>query len=422
MGLKKKPIHKAWYMLAGCCLLQGGSMGLVNNCRGIFFALVTEATGFPMGAFTAYLLFQGLFACVFTPLAPRIMEKVNVRRLLGSMSLLFSASEAAMGFARSLPAFYVFGSLQGVSGAFLMFFTAPMILGQWFKKRSGLAIGLCSAFSGVIGVLFNPIGSAVIDRFGWQMGYVFFGVLVFLMTFPVSAFLLRLRPGDAGLLPYGEEEALSPDTPPGGIPVERVRRSPGFVLVLIAVFCVSLGGSFGSHLSPWGVSLGYGTRVAAFLISASMAGNVVSKFILGSLYDRRGLAAALSVALAVPAVGCAMFFIGSVPVRMLASLLFGFVMGAGNVMPSLVVKDVYGLRSYSGMLSYTMTSLTFSNAVSVSLGGMMVDLFGAPRGYMLSFLAIIVILAVAAILYTCVIRGGRKLVREYMAEIKETAS
>ena len=91
-------------------------------------------------------------------------------------------------------------------------------------------------------------------------------------------------------------------------------------------------------------------------------------------------------------------------------------------MPSLVVKDVYGLRSYSGMLSYTMTSLTFSNAVSVSLGGMMVDLFGAPRGYMLSFLAIIVILAVAAILYTSVIRGGRKLVREYMAEIKETAS
>lgn len=402
-------------MLAGCCLFQGGSMGLINNCRGVFFSPVTEATGFPMGGFTAYILVLGLFACLLTPMVYRIMEKVDSRILLGGMSLVFAASEFAMGFARTLPAFYILGAVQGVSSAFVMFVPAPLILGQWFKKRSGFAIGICSAFSGGMGILFNPIGSAVIDRFGWQAGYFSFGIIAFLMTFPVSVFLLRVHPRDVGLLPYGEEEGDSPAASLTGIPPERARRSYSFVLALVAVFLVSLGGAFNGHLSPLGISCGYGTRVAAYLVSVSMAGNVVSKFILGSLYDRKGLAAAVSVALAVPAVGFSLLLIDSIPVRMAGSLLFGFVMGAGNVLPSLVIKDVYGLRSYGGLLSCVMTALTLSNSVSVALGGWMVDLFGAPRGYLISFKAGIVILAVAAILYTCVIRGGRRLVRRYEA-------
>ncbi len=409
-------------MLVGCCLLQGGSMGLINNCRGIFFSPVTEALGFPMGGFTAQILFLGLFACLLTPTVYRVMERVDSRRLLGGMSLIFSASVFAMGFARTLPAFYILSAIQGVSTAFIMFVTAPMILGHWFKKRSGFAIGICSAFSGVMGILFNPIGSAIIDRFGWQMGYFSFGILAFLMTFPVSVFLLRIRPRDMGLLPYGEEDGMAPDAPLTGIPPERARRSYCFVLALAAVFLVSLGASFNGHLSPLGISCGYGTRVAALLVSVSMAGNVVSKFILGSLYDRKGLAAAVSFGLAVPALGYILLLIDSVPIRMAGSLLYGFVMGAANVLPSLVIKDVYGLRSYGGLLSYLMTALTLSNSVSVALGGWMIDLFGSPRGYLISFKAGIVILAVSAVLYICVIRGGRRQVREYMAEAEGTAS
>ena len=35
--MQKKPhIHRAWWMLVGCCLLQGGTLGIIHNCRGIF--------------------------------------------------------------------------------------------------------------------------------------------------------------------------------------------------------------------------------------------------------------------------------------------------------------------------------------------------------------------------------------------------
>ena len=50
----KQKFHYAWIILAGCCILQGASLGLVNNCAGVFFSPVCEDLGFEMGQLTFY--------------------------------------------------------------------------------------------------------------------------------------------------------------------------------------------------------------------------------------------------------------------------------------------------------------------------------------------------------------------------------
>ena len=389
-------------------------MGLINNCRGIFFSPVTEALGFSMGGFTLYLLISGICACMVTPFAPRILDRVDSRLLLGSMALIFSASEAAMGLCRRLTAFYILGAVQGIASVFLMFFPAPLILGQWFKKRSGLAIGVCSAFSGLIGILFNPIGSAVIESFGWKSGFFFFGLMAFVMTFPVSVLLLRVRPGDLGLEPYGQEDPQGekPGKELTGVPAFRARRTLGFWLLVCAVFLLSNLGAFNSHLSPMGISFGYSPRIAALLVSASMAGNLVGKAILGPLYDRKGLGFSLRFGLLIPAAGIALLLVNSVPVRLSGALLYGFIMGTSNIMSPLVVKDVYGLKSYGGLLSFTTAALTLGNAFSAIAGGWMVDLFGPQKGYIYSFRGALGLVALIALLLFLSIRSGRRLARE----------
>lgn len=64
-------VHRAWWMLIGCCLLQGGSLGIVHNCRGIFYAPVIEDLGFGMGAFTFYVLFSASVRVLFCRLSER---------------------------------------------------------------------------------------------------------------------------------------------------------------------------------------------------------------------------------------------------------------------------------------------------------------------------------------------------------------
>lgn len=399
-------------MLAGCCLLQGGSMGLINNCRGIFISPVTAELGFSMSSFTLYMFVSAICGCFVLPFVSRIFARVDSRLLLGGASLLFSASVFSMGFARSVAFFQIAGIVQGVSGAFLMFYPAPFILGSWFHKRTGLAVGVCSSFSGVVGIVFNPLGSAVIERFGWQGGYFFFGITAFLMLVPVSVFLLRLSPADAQLTPYGAESTSSGTESAahaGGVPAGTAKHSVYFWMIVTGTMLISMTGAFNSHLSPMGVNYGYGASIGALLVSCSMAGNVLSKNVLGVIFDRRGLSRALTFGLGASAFGSALLLIDSVPLRLLGALLYGCSMGTCNVMSPLVIKDVFGLRGYGELLSYNTLFLTFGNSLSLLLGGVMVDAFGPRRGYFLSFLAVLCVLALLAGIYTVAIRGGRRL-------------
>lgn len=391
-------------------------MGLINNCRGIFISPVTAELGFSMSSFTFYMFVSAVCGCFVLPFVSRIFARVDSRLLLGGASLLFSASAFSMGFARSIAFFQIAGVVQGISGAFLMFYPAPFILGNWFQKRTGLAVGICSSFSGAVGIVFNPLGSALIERFGWQNGYFFFGIVAFFMLVPVSVFLLRLSPADVGLTPYGAEDAPSAAkiaAPADGVPASAAKHSVYFWMIVTSAMLISMTGAFNSHLSPMGINYGYGARIGALLVSCSMAGNVLSKNILGIIFDRKGLSRALAIGLGASALGSALLLIDSIPLRLLGALLYGCSMGASNVMTPLVIKDVFGLRGYSELLSYNVLFLTLGNSLALLLGGVMVDAFGPRRGYFLSFLAVLCVLILIAGIYAVAIRGGRRLRKSY---------
>ena len=40
----RKKIHYAWFILAGCCIMQGAGLGLINNCSGVFSVSYTHLT------------------------------------------------------------------------------------------------------------------------------------------------------------------------------------------------------------------------------------------------------------------------------------------------------------------------------------------------------------------------------------------
>ena len=147
-----------------------------------------------MGAFTFFVLMFGVFSCVILPFMGKLFSRYNIRWLLSIASIVFSGSVIAMGFFNTLPAFYIAGAVQGLSGAFLLFYPAPLILGHWFKKKTGLAVGISSAFSGLAGIVGNPVGNAVIEQFGWRAGYFFLGAVALVMLLPVSAFLYTFTP------------------------------------------------------------------------------------------------------------------------------------------------------------------------------------------------------------------------------------
>ena len=413
---KERRIHRAWWMLIGCCLLQGGSLGIIHNCRGIFYDPVIEDLGFGMGAFSFYILFFGVCSCFVLPFVGKLFRKVDSRILLGGASLVFSGTVFVMGFFHSLPAFYIAGAIQGFASAFLMFFPAPYILGNWFHKKRGLAVGLSAAVAGLAGVLGNPLGSAIIRAFGWQRGFFSFGLISLAMMFPVSVFLLRRTPEDVGCRPYGAEDddALTGENCPlDGVPASRARRESAFWLLILAGLLAAFMCSYYAHLSPLGIYFGYGSMVGALMVSCSMAGNVAGKLLLGQLYDRFGLRMALAAGTAVTGAGYFLLLINSIPARIIGATLYGFSMATSTVMIPITIRDVYGSRDYGELLSYSSMVSTLGTSINMAIIGYMVDGFGRQRGYIISlWYGLALTLAMGALLIVS-IRGGRKIAAEY---------
>lgn len=138
-------------MLIGCCLLQGGSLGIVHNCRGIFYAPVIEDLGFGMGAFTFTCSFSASVRVLFCRLSER-SSAASIRAFCSAARRsCFPARCSPWAFSGRFPPFTLPEPFRALPGAFLMFYPAPYILGNWFHKKRGLAVGLAAAFSGIVG-------------------------------------------------------------------------------------------------------------------------------------------------------------------------------------------------------------------------------------------------------------------------------
>ncbi len=74
---------------------------------------------------------------------------------------------------------------------------------RWFTRRRGLAVGLLTASSATGQLVFLPAIAAITQDHGWRAALAVVSAMLALAAILV-ALLMRNRPHDLGLLPYGE--------------------------------------------------------------------------------------------------------------------------------------------------------------------------------------------------------------------------
>jgi sugar phosphate permease len=105
------------------------------------------------------------------------------------------------------------GSATGVVAMVLVAHVAS----RWFVKRRGLMMGLLTGATAAGNLIFLPVLAGVAVSIGWRWA-VIVSCLAVAAAIPVVALLLRDRPSDLGLAPYGaapghEEEPRSRENP-----------------------------------------------------------------------------------------------------------------------------------------------------------------------------------------------------------------
>ncbi len=400
--------HYAFAIVAACIAMTCLPCALVLSCAGIFFTPVSAFFGVPKATFTLYFSIVNLAMMVTLPIWGKVLSKTDLRASLSVAAVLCGAGLIGMSACQAMWQFYVCGAVLGAGVAPFIYLAVPTLINAWCVKRVGFFVGLCMAFTGIGGVIFNPIGTALINSGaeGWRTAYLVFGVITLVGTLPFTLLVVRNRPEDKGLAPYGADEAAAAavqatDAPAeAGMSAPDAMRTPAFFA--LAAFCgiITLNQTIYQFLPSYAQSFADTMPAVAaasgIVASAAMAGQAVGKVILGAVNDRSvRLGIGLGIGAGVVGVTVMWLVPGVLALLLAGAFLFGVVYAMTTVQTPLLVRTVFGSADYTNIYSRVSMVGSLMGTVAAVFWGFVCDSAG---GYPLMFVLGYVCMAACLVL------------------------
>ena len=173
------------------------------------------------------------------------------------------------------------GALTQVGLFMLGPFVVNTTLSKWFVINRGRVIALASLGSSLGGVIPPLALTGIVDRWGWESGWVVMGIATLVLMLPCSL-VMRRQPEDYGLLPDGKTgdeeqtvrelaqmEELRSDYANSYTRGEALRTRAMWLLVLGFALAVAGVASVYSHVIPFMTDVGYTRSQAAFAFAVA---------------------------------------------------------------------------------------------------------------------------------------------------------
>jgi len=294
---------------------------------------------------------------------------------------------------------YIFAIPLAVGGTFLTVILGPVLINQWFKKRSGLALGILAATGGIFGAIVQPVVGRLIVSNGWRFSYVAIGVAAIVLVVLATIVLIKKLSKEKGLYPYGMEEAEKGDQVTNdafqekGVTMEVAKKSSAFYALLVFFFLITAIASFVMHIPTYIVSKGFTQEFAGNAMGIFMLGVVFASLIIGVLNDKIGTknTTILSMILGMVSVFIFLYASSSSGMIFAALILFAFVTsGIGIIAPSLT-SSLFGNKEYSQIYSSVSLGLAIASIVALPAYGYIFQFTGSYSGGLYAILIMLVI-------------------------------
>jgi sugar phosphate permease len=199
-----RAIHYAWAILALCFvnlfisygIRLGYSVVLPEMIRTIG---ITRREGGDI--INAYLF---TYLCL-SPFTGYLTDRFGARMVISGLGVLLGLGTILMGTAANASQAAIFFAITGIGGAAM--WTPVVTLAQrWFApRRRGMALGILSTGFGLGLAVMGRLYPAVVAHWSWHYCWYLMGTAALAMV-AVNGLLLRSKPDDKGLKPWGEQE------------------------------------------------------------------------------------------------------------------------------------------------------------------------------------------------------------------------
>lgn len=348
-NLQEKGFGSYLPIVIACSLFCGIPCAMCISCASIFYPVVAASLAVPVSEISLYSSMTFISSFLVSSLMGRWMERFDARIVLTDSLVLLCLCLAGMSVSTASWMFWIAGFFTGIATTGLLGMATPVLINRWFKRHVGLLSGICFAFTGIGGVIFLPIGQALIESYGWQTAYLAFAIISLVTCLPLTLFAIRSFPAERGLLPYGtacvtkHPEKAAKET---SVPVAAAMRSPVFWgLGLFCLFCnfnVKIAFFFPTYVNTL-ESAGVAVLITGAMLSTlAMAGQAIGKICLGFTIDF-SVKKATILSCVIGIVGILFCWIGASSIVMpIGGFIFGFFYASCMVLCPLVIREVLG--------------------------------------------------------------------------------
>ena len=375
--------HYGWVVMIGCCLIMIGTMGIMSGGSiGVYMTPAAEALGTSRTAISLYDTIRTLVMAIFQPVAAYVFKKYDVRITVALAALLCGGGAILIGLMNSVIGWYVGAVINVIGLSLICYMLIPIVLNNWFHASLGLAAGIAMSCSGVGGAIFAPIVGELIANFDWTTAIMITGAIGGAISILSALILLRTKPEDKGLLPFGykpgEDAAKVSEEDHRGLTAKDALRSPYFYIIIISIMLIYFYGSFQIHISNYAISVGFPVEEASRVASLMMIGLVAGKILLGFVNDRLGGLATLGAAviLVLAAVITLVTSHGAVMPVFIGSFLVGMSAGSLQLVPPMIVRGSMGNKEYGKIYGWAATIGVLVSAVAAPIYAAILDATG----------------------------------------------
>jgi sugar phosphate permease len=293
-------IHRAW-LVAGVTFLVLIASAAFRSSFGVMIVPFEDEFGWSREvtslAVSVNLVFYGLTA----PFATALMERFGIARIAaGAMTLIALGTGLTIFMTQSWQLVLLWGVVVGLGTGSTALVFGALIANRWFAERRGLVLGILGTAFATGQLVFLPLIARTIEQNGWRSATLAIAALCTL-TIPLVLIVIRDRPSDVGLRPYGATgdptpEELGRNTTHSGwraasnalVTLRAACATPAFWLLAGTFFVCgwTTNGIISTHFVPAMHDHGMGPTTAASLLAIVGIFDIFGTIGSGWLTDR----------------------------------------------------------------------------------------------------------------------------------------
>jgi MFS family permease len=394
-----KEIHYGWMVTLGCFIILMYSIGFTINLSSVLLMPLINHVGISKGEGSSIIGLQNLIGLFTMMLMGKLYITKSIRKACLVFGFLIGSGYLVFSISTSLTGCYLAAVLIGAGYGGSSMIPVSILMTRWFDEKRGLALGFACLGTGVSTVIFAPIIGWLIENHGLPEAYRFLFLIVIIGTI-ISYLLIRDFPAHLGLAKYGQTLMVEDSEfvncrdllEESGDTVEVALKSPRFYLIAFSMFLLGMSltptvAHIGAHLSTFG----YSTTFSSLMMAIYGAVMLVFKPLYGAIIDRCGGYLSNYYIYAMWMIG--LFFGLLVSKSIVFAYLFAIFCGIGaplgNMMPSFIISEIFGLRNYTQLFSINKVLFTLGASVGAVIPGVIADMTGYYTGALMFYLFIV---------------------------------